>query len=183
MHVPVRCLLLPVQRPLQNQLCKAVPITLRLYVQVKVVVCSDVVRAAFERKARARSCALGDLHRDVRLGKARRVVVNVHHLDLHSEQLQGVLQKHLHVELAARALLTDLLSVDFIGHKQHAVLQVDLEVRAAGIGNHLETAGRQFGQIQPQVLCDIPYERAMFCLLRHRVADLSEHSIREAQRE
>uniref|UniRef100_A0A673AN77 Uncharacterized protein n=1 Tax=Sphaeramia orbicularis TaxID=375764 RepID=A0A673AN77_9TELE len=109
MHVPVRRLLLPVQRLLQHQLRELIPVRLRLHVQVEVV-----VGGALQGEAGSRCGALGDLNRDVGLREAGRVVVNIHHFDFHPKQLQGVLQKHFHVELAAGALLTDLLPVDFL---------------------------------------------------------------------
>uniref|UniRef100_A0A8C7DV85 Uncharacterized protein n=1 Tax=Oncorhynchus kisutch TaxID=8019 RepID=A0A8C7DV85_ONCKI len=45
MHVPVGRLLLPVQRLLQHQLCEFVPVSLRLHIQVEVVIGGDVVCA------------------------------------------------------------------------------------------------------------------------------------------
>uniref|UniRef100_A0A8D3D0V6 Uncharacterized protein n=1 Tax=Scophthalmus maximus TaxID=52904 RepID=A0A8D3D0V6_SCOMX len=181
-HVPVRRLLLSVQRLLQDQLRELVSVRLGLHVQVKVVVRAHVrVERALQREAGARSGALRDLHRDVRLREAGGVVVDVHHLDFDPKQLQRVLQEHFHVELAADALLADLLPVDFLVDKQDAVLQVHLQVRRAGAGHHLEAARGQFGKVQTQVFGDIPHQGAMVRLLRHRVAYLGEHSIRDAQ--
>uniref|UniRef100_A0A3Q3GIJ3 Uncharacterized protein n=1 Tax=Labrus bergylta TaxID=56723 RepID=A0A3Q3GIJ3_9LABR len=183
-HIPVRRLLLPVQRLLQNELRELVPVALGLNIQVEVVIRAHVrVERALQREAGPRSGALGDLYRDVSLREAGRVVVNVHHLDLHAEQLQRVLQEHLHVELAARALLTDQLPVDFFINEQDSILKIYLQVRCPGVGHHLEAARGQFGKVQSQVLGDIPHQGAVVRLLRHRVTNLREHSIRDAQRE
>uniref|UniRef100_A0A8D3CHS4 Uncharacterized protein n=1 Tax=Scophthalmus maximus TaxID=52904 RepID=A0A8D3CHS4_SCOMX len=108
MHVAVHRLLLPVQRLLQHQLCKLIPVALCLHVEVKIVVirygicaervCAHVgVEGVLHREAGAGDGALRYLHGNVRLGKAGRVVVDVHHLDLHAKELQRVLQKHLQV--------------------------------------------------------------------------------------
>uniref|UniRef100_A0A665UQ91 Uncharacterized protein n=1 Tax=Echeneis naucrates TaxID=173247 RepID=A0A665UQ91_ECHNA len=156
-------------RFLQDQLRKLVSVRLGLHVQVKVVVSPHVrIERALKRETGARSGALRDLHRDVCLREAGRVVINVHHLDFDPKQFQWVLQEHLHVELAAGALLD-------------AVLQVYLQVRRARAGHHLEAARGQFGKVQSQVFGDIPHEGAMVRLLGHRVAYLREHSIRDAQ--
>uniref|UniRef100_A0A8C2Z0L7 Uncharacterized protein n=1 Tax=Cyclopterus lumpus TaxID=8103 RepID=A0A8C2Z0L7_CYCLU len=190
-HVPVRRLLLPVQRLFQDQLGELASVRLGLHIQVKVVVRGDIVSAqsvrahvrverALQGETGARSGALRDLHRDVRLREAGRVVVDVHHLDLDPKQLQRVLQEHLHVELAAGALPADMLPVDFFANEQDAVLQVHLQVRRARAGHHLEPTGGQLGKVQSQVLGDIPHQGAMVRLLRHRVAYLREHSIRDA---
>uniref|UniRef100_A0A3B4XFL4 Uncharacterized protein n=1 Tax=Seriola lalandi dorsalis TaxID=1841481 RepID=A0A3B4XFL4_SERLL len=152
MHVPVRRLLLPVQRLLQDQLRELVSVRLGLHVKVKVVVTHVRVECALQGETGARS--------------AGRVVVNVHHLNFDPKQLQRVLQEHLHVELAAGALLADLLPVDFLVNKQHAVLQVHLQVRCSRAGHHLEAARGQFGKVQSQVFGDIPHQGAMVRLLR-----------------
>uniref|UniRef100_A0A671VPD1 Uncharacterized protein n=1 Tax=Sparus aurata TaxID=8175 RepID=A0A671VPD1_SPAAU len=171
MHVPVRRLLLPIKRLLQDQLRELVSVRLGLHVQIKVVVRAHVrVECALQRETGTRSGALRDLHRDVSLREAGGIVVNVHHLDFDPKQLQRVLQEHLHVELAAGALFANLLPIDFFVNEQDAVLQVHLQVRCPRIGHHLEAAGGQFGKVQSQVLGDIPHQGAMVRLLRHRVA-------------
>uniref|UniRef100_A0A3Q1BTC9 Uncharacterized protein n=1 Tax=Amphiprion ocellaris TaxID=80972 RepID=A0A3Q1BTC9_AMPOC len=104
------------------------------------------------------------------------VVVNVHHLNFDPKQLQWVLQEHFHIELAAGALPADLLPVNFLVNEQDAVLQVHLQVRRPRVGYHLEATGSQLGEVQPQVLCDIPHQSAMVRLLRDRVAYLREHA-------
>uniref|UniRef100_A0A3B5B3D0 Uncharacterized protein n=1 Tax=Stegastes partitus TaxID=144197 RepID=A0A3B5B3D0_9TELE len=182
MNVPVRRLLLPVQRLLQDELREFVSVRLGLHVQIKVVVRAHVrIERALQREPGARCGALRDLHRDVCFREAGRVVVNVHHLDFDPKQLQRVLQEHLHVELAAGALLADLLPVNFLVNEQDAVLQVHLQVRCPGAGHHLEAARGQLGEVQPQILGDIPHQGAMVRLLRDRVAYLSEHSIRDTE--
>uniref|UniRef100_A0A8C7XFW1 Uncharacterized protein n=1 Tax=Oryzias sinensis TaxID=183150 RepID=A0A8C7XFW1_9TELE len=156
-HVPVRRLLLPVQRLLQHELCELVPVRLRLHIQVEEVVGAHVwVESALQREARAGGRALGDLHSDIGLRETGGVVIYVHHLDFHAEQLQGVLQKHLHVQLAARALLADELAVYLVFDKHDSVLQVHFQVRAPRARHHLKA-----------VLRNVPHERSVFCLLRH----------------
>uniref|UniRef100_A0A8C9SN03 Secreted protein n=1 Tax=Scleropages formosus TaxID=113540 RepID=A0A8C9SN03_SCLFO len=194
MHVPVHRLLLPVQRLLQHQLGELVPVALRLHVQVEVAVGGDVVGAqrvrahvgverALHGEARARRGALGDLDGDVRLGEARRVVVDVQDLDLHAEELQRALQEHLEVQEARRALLADPLAVHLLVHEERAVLQVHLQVRRPRAGHDLELARRKFCHVQAQILRDIPHERPVVLLLGNRVVKLAEHSIHDAEQE
>uniref|UniRef100_A0A8C5C8X2 Uncharacterized protein n=1 Tax=Gadus morhua TaxID=8049 RepID=A0A8C5C8X2_GADMO len=106
MHVPVHRLLLPVERLFQHQLRELVPVALRLDVQVKVVIVRDRVgvqrvgayvrvKRVLHRKTGPGNGALRYLHTDVRLRKTGRVVVDIHHLDLHPKELQWALQKHL----------------------------------------------------------------------------------------
>uniref|UniRef100_A0A8C5T6Y4 Uncharacterized protein n=1 Tax=Malurus cyaneus samueli TaxID=2593467 RepID=A0A8C5T6Y4_9PASS len=170
----VHRLLLPVQRLVQHQLGEAVPVPLRLHVEREVAVGGDLVGAqrvgahvgvegALQREAGARRGALRDLHGEVGLREGGRVVVDVQHLDLHPEQLEGVLQEDLQVQQAGGALLTDLLPVDFL-----------LQVRAAGVGRRLEAPSRKFCNVQAQVLGDIPHERAMLLLFLHRVMELAK---------
>uniref|UniRef100_A0A673HS36 Uncharacterized protein n=1 Tax=Sinocyclocheilus rhinocerous TaxID=307959 RepID=A0A673HS36_9TELE len=121
-------LLFPIKWLFQNQLCEFVAVGL----------------------SRTRGRALGYFHGDVCLRKARRVVVDVHHLDLHAKELEWVLQEHLQVKQAAGALLTDALPVDFLVHEKHPVLQVYFQVRRP-----------RFRKVQSQILCDIPHKCAM----------------------
>uniref|UniRef100_A0A8C0Y829 Uncharacterized protein n=1 Tax=Cyprinus carpio TaxID=7962 RepID=A0A8C0Y829_CYPCA len=108
------------------------------------------IKGALQREARTRGRALGYFHGDVCLRKARRVVVDVHHLDLHAKELEWVLQEHLQVKQTAGALLTDALPVDFLVHEEHPVLQVYFQVRCT-----------RFRKVQSQILCDIPHKCAM----------------------
>uniref|UniRef100_A0A8C4J7I0 Uncharacterized protein n=1 Tax=Dromaius novaehollandiae TaxID=8790 RepID=A0A8C4J7I0_DRONO len=181
----VHRLLLPVQRLVEHQLGEAVAIALRLHVEREVTVGGDLVGAqrvgahvgvegALQGEAGARRGALRDLHREVGLREGGRVVVDVQHLDLHPEQLQGVLQEDLQVQQAGGALLADLLAVDLLVHVQHPGLQVELQVRAAGVGHRLETASRKFCNVQAEVLGDIPHERAMLLLFLYRVMELAK---------
>uniref|UniRef100_A0A8C1LFK9 Uncharacterized protein n=2 Tax=Cyprinus carpio TaxID=7962 RepID=A0A8C1LFK9_CYPCA len=137
---------------------------------VAVIVVGDVVSAqcvtsnirikgALQREARTRGRALGYFHGDVCLRKARRVVVDVHHLYLHPKELEWVLQEHLQVKQTAGALLTDALPVDFLVNEKHPVLQVYFQVRRPRAGYHLKS----------QILGDIPNKRAMLRFLGHRV--------------
>uniref|UniRef100_A0A8B9VB75 Uncharacterized protein n=2 Tax=Anas TaxID=8835 RepID=A0A8B9VB75_9AVES len=185
MHVAVHGLLLAVQRLVQHQLGEAVAVALRLHVEGEVAVGGDLVGAqrvgahvgvegALQGEAGARRGALRDLHREVGLREGGRVVVDVQHLDLHPEQLQGVLQEDLQVQQAGGALLADLLPVDLLVHVEHPGLQVELQVRAAGVGRRLEAASRKFCNVQAQVLGDISHERAMLLLLLHRVMELAK---------
>uniref|UniRef100_A0A8C5H749 Uncharacterized protein n=1 Tax=Gouania willdenowi TaxID=441366 RepID=A0A8C5H749_GOUWI len=177
MDVPVSRLLLPVQRPLQNQLREPVPVGLRLHVQVEVVVGGDVVGAqcvrthvrvkgALQGEPGPRGGALRNLHRDVGLRETGRVVVNVQHFNFDPKQLQRVLKEHLQVELTARPLPTDPLPVDLFVHKQNPVVQVQLQVRCARAGHDLEATGGQLGQVQSQVLRDVPHQGPVLCFLR-----------------
>uniref|UniRef100_A0A8C3BF77 Uncharacterized protein n=1 Tax=Cairina moschata TaxID=8855 RepID=A0A8C3BF77_CAIMO len=185
MHVAVHGLLLAVQRLVQHQLGEAVAVALRLHVEGEVAVGGDLVGAqrvgahvgvegALQGEAGARRGALRDLHRKVGLREGGRVVVDVQHLDLHPEQLQGVLQEDLQVQQAGGALLADLLPIDLLVHVEHPGLQVELQVRAAGVGRRLEAASRKFCNVQAQVLGDISHERAMLLLLLHRVMELAK---------
>uniref|UniRef100_A0A3Q2GR00 Uncharacterized protein n=1 Tax=Cyprinodon variegatus TaxID=28743 RepID=A0A3Q2GR00_CYPVA len=176
MHVPVRRLLLPVQRLLQDKLCKLISVRLSLNIQVKVVVGCDIISAqrvgpdvrvesALQRKPGARSCAFRDLYRDVCLREAWWIVV------------YWVFQKHLHIKLAAGTLLADLLPVNFLVNEKDAVLQIDLQVWRPRAGYNLEAPRGHFGEVNPQVFGDVPHQGAMLCLLRDGVADLRERSI------
>uniref|UniRef100_A0A8C6MCC4 Uncharacterized protein n=1 Tax=Nothobranchius furzeri TaxID=105023 RepID=A0A8C6MCC4_NOTFU len=150
--------MLPVQRLLQDQLRELVSVRLRLHVQVKVVVSGDVIGpervGAHVRVGRA-------LQREPGPRGPRRIVVN------------RVLQEHLHVELAARALPADLVPVYPLIDEQNPVLQVHPQVRRPGAGHDLEASGGQLGEFQTQVLSDVPHKRAMIRLLRDRVPDLT----------
>uniref|UniRef100_A0A8C1QJ06 Uncharacterized protein n=1 Tax=Cyprinus carpio TaxID=7962 RepID=A0A8C1QJ06_CYPCA len=182
-HVPVHRLLLSVQGLIQHELREAVAVALRLYVQIKVVVSGDGVCAqgisphvrvegVLHREAGARCGALGDLHGDVRLRETRRIVVNIHDLDLDAEKLERVLQKHFEVQEARDGLTTYLLSVDALVHHQSSVLQVDLQVRRARARHGLETARGKFGDVQPQIFGDISHNRPALLLLRYREVQL-----------
>uniref|UniRef100_A0A671YRS9 Uncharacterized protein n=1 Tax=Sparus aurata TaxID=8175 RepID=A0A671YRS9_SPAAU len=160
MHVAVHRLLLPVQRLLQHQLRELVPVALRLHVKVKIVIirygiCAERVRAhvrvecVLHREAGPGDGALRYLHGNVGLGKAGRIVVDIHHLDLHAKELQR----------ARDGLLTDFFPVDFLLHQERTVLQVHLQIRCSG----------KFGNVQPQILCDIPNHGARLLLLWHGV--------------
>uniref|UniRef100_A0A8B9BJJ8 Uncharacterized protein n=1 Tax=Anser brachyrhynchus TaxID=132585 RepID=A0A8B9BJJ8_9AVES len=183
--VSVHGLLLAVQRLVQHQLGEAVAVALRLHVEGEVAVGGDLVGAqrvgahvgvegALQGEAGARRGALRDLHREIGLREGGRVIVDVQHLNLHPEQLQGVLQEDLQVQQAGGALLADLLPVDLLVHVEHPGLQVELQVRAAGVRRRLEAASRKFCNVQAQVLGDIPHERAMLLLLLHRVMEAGE---------
>uniref|UniRef100_A0A3B5KRB1 Uncharacterized protein n=1 Tax=Xiphophorus couchianus TaxID=32473 RepID=A0A3B5KRB1_9TELE len=166
MHVPVRCLLLPVQRLLQDKFCKFISVGLGLHVQVKVIVGCDIICA---QRVGAHVRVERTLQREPGARGSRWVVVNVHHFNFDSEQLQWVLQEHLHVELAAGTLLADLLPIDFLINEQDAVLEVHFQIWRSGTRHYLESPGGQFGKVQPQVFSDVPHQRAMLCLLRDRV--------------
>uniref|UniRef100_A0A3B4WZ53 Uncharacterized protein n=1 Tax=Seriola lalandi dorsalis TaxID=1841481 RepID=A0A3B4WZ53_SERLL len=142
-HITVHRLLLPVQRLLKHQLCKLVPVALCLHVKVKIVisrygicaerVCAHVrVEGVLYRETGPGDGALRYLHGNVCLGKARWIVVDIHHLNLHAKELQR----------AWDGLLTDFFPI-----------------RCPG----------KFGNVQPQILCNIPNHRARFLLLWHGV--------------
>uniref|UniRef100_A0A672GRI5 Uncharacterized protein n=1 Tax=Salarias fasciatus TaxID=181472 RepID=A0A672GRI5_SALFA len=173
MHVAVHRLLLPVQRLLQHQLRELVPVALRLHVQVEIVivrygvcaerVCANVrVEGVLHRETRPGNRALRYFHGNVRLGEAGRVVVDIHHLDLHAKQLQR----------ARDGLLTDFLPVDFLLHNQCPRTRY-----------RLEAASGKFGDVQPQILCNISNHRARLLLLRHGVVELGESSIQDGEQE
>uniref|UniRef100_A0A452J1L2 Secreted protein n=1 Tax=Gopherus agassizii TaxID=38772 RepID=A0A452J1L2_9SAUR len=161
-------------------LLEAVAVALGLHVQREIAVGGDLVGAqrvgaqvrvegALQWEAGARCGALGDLHCQVGLREGGRIVIDVQHLDLHPEQLEGVLQKDLQVQLAGGGvLLADLLPVDLLVH-----------VRAPRVGYRLEAASRKFCNVQAQVLGDIPHEHAMLLLLLHRVVKLRKESERK----
>uniref|UniRef100_A0A673FQH0 Uncharacterized protein n=1 Tax=Sinocyclocheilus rhinocerous TaxID=307959 RepID=A0A673FQH0_9TELE len=134
---------------------QSVAVALRLYVQIKVVVSGDGVCAqgisphirvegVLHWEAGARCGALGDLHGDVRLRETRRIVVNIHDLDLDAEELERVLQKHFEVQEARDGLATYLLSVDALVHYQRS----------------------------PQIFGDISHNRPALLLLRYRKVQL-----------
>uniref|UniRef100_A0A4W3GYV1 Uncharacterized protein n=1 Tax=Callorhinchus milii TaxID=7868 RepID=A0A4W3GYV1_CALMI len=148
-HVPVHRLLLPVQGFLQHQLGELVAVSRGLHVEEKVTVGGDLVRAqriaahvrvegALQRQTRPRRGALGDLHRDVRLREARRVVVNIHHFDLDPEKFQRVFQENFQMQQADGVLLADALPVDLLVDEQDPVLQVHLQVGSPGARHRLE---------------------------------------------
>uniref|UniRef100_A0A3P8PSJ0 Uncharacterized protein n=1 Tax=Astatotilapia calliptera TaxID=8154 RepID=A0A3P8PSJ0_ASTCA len=141
-HIAVHCLLLSVQRFLQYQLRKLVPVALCLHVKVKIVVirygictervCANVrVEGVLHRETGPGNSAFRDFHRNVCFRKSGWIVVDIHHLNLHAKELQWIFQKHLQV---------------------------------------LKVASGKFGNVQPQILCNIPNHRARFLLLWHRVA-------------
>uniref|UniRef100_A0A8B9G5V9 Uncharacterized protein n=1 Tax=Amazona collaria TaxID=241587 RepID=A0A8B9G5V9_9PSIT len=183
--VTVHCLLLSVQGLVQHQLGEAVTVALRLHVEGEVAVGGYLVGAqrvgahvgvegALQREAGARRGAFRDFHGEVGLREGGRIVVDVQHLDLHAEQFEGVLQEDLQMQQAGGALLADLLPVYLLIHVEHPGLQVELQVRAAGVGRSLEAASRKFCNVQAQILGDIPHERAMLLLFLHRVMELGE---------
>uniref|UniRef100_A0AAY5L014 Uncharacterized protein n=1 Tax=Esox lucius TaxID=8010 RepID=A0AAY5L014_ESOLU len=154
-----------------HQLGEFVPVCLRLHVQVEVVIGGDVICAqrvrthvriecALQGEPGARGGTLRDLHRDVGLREAGRIVIDIHDLYLHAEQL----------EWAAGTLFADLLPVDFFVYEQNPVLHVHFQVRRPRAGDNLEAARSDFGHVQSKVLRDIPHERTVIRLLRNRVA-------------
>uniref|UniRef100_A0A674BXZ7 Uncharacterized protein n=1 Tax=Salmo trutta TaxID=8032 RepID=A0A674BXZ7_SALTR len=169
MHVPVGRLLLPVQRLLQHQLCEFVPVGLRLHIQVEVVIGGDVVCA---QRVGAHVRIECTLKREPGTRGTGRIVIDIHDLYLHAEQL----------EWAAGTLLADLLPVNSFVDEQNPVLHVHFQVRRPRARHHLEAPRGDFGHVQSKVLGDIPYERAVIRLLRHRVAYLRDHSIRNTQK-
>uniref|UniRef100_A0A3Q2QP44 Uncharacterized protein n=1 Tax=Fundulus heteroclitus TaxID=8078 RepID=A0A3Q2QP44_FUNHE len=147
----VNRLLLPVQRLLQHQLREFGTVALCLHVEVKIVIvgysiraeciCANVgVEGVLHRETRPRYGTLRYFHGNVRFREAGRIVVDIHHLDLHAEELQWVLQKHLQVQQARDGLPTDFFPVYFFLHHQRAVLQVYLQVRCPRTWHRLEAA-------------------------------------------
>uniref|UniRef100_A0A3Q1BAV5 Uncharacterized protein n=1 Tax=Amphiprion ocellaris TaxID=80972 RepID=A0A3Q1BAV5_AMPOC len=160
MHIAVHRLLLSVQRLLQHQLRELVPVALCLHVKVKIVVirygicaervCANVrVEGVLHRETRPGNRALRYFHGNVRLRKAGWIVVDIHYLNLHAKELQR----------ARDGLLTDFFPVNFLLHHERTVLQVHLQIRCP----------RKFGNVQPQILCNIPNHRARLLLLWHGV--------------
>uniref|UniRef100_A0A8C2SM15 Uncharacterized protein n=1 Tax=Coturnix japonica TaxID=93934 RepID=A0A8C2SM15_COTJA len=179
--VTVHRLLLTVQRLVQHQLGEAVAVALDL-VGAQRVGAHVGVEGALQGEAGARRGALRDLHGEVGLGEGGWVVVDVQHLDLHPEQLEGVLQEDLQMQQTGGALLADLLAVDLLVHVEHPGLQVELQVRAAGVGRRLEAASRKFCNVQAQVFGDIPHECAMLLFFLHRVMELAEGPLQHPER-
>uniref|UniRef100_A0AAZ3P1U2 Uncharacterized protein n=1 Tax=Oncorhynchus tshawytscha TaxID=74940 RepID=A0AAZ3P1U2_ONCTS len=113
------------------------------------------------------------LHSDVCLRESGGIVVDIHHLDLHAEKLERVLQKHLEVQVARYCLPAYLLPVYFLLNIKIPVLQVHIQVRVPRAGHSLEAAGGKFGDVQPQIFRDIPNDGPVFLLLRKREAQLA----------
>uniref|UniRef100_A0A3B3D8N1 Uncharacterized protein n=1 Tax=Oryzias melastigma TaxID=30732 RepID=A0A3B3D8N1_ORYME len=191
---PVHRLLLSVQRLLQNQLRELVPVCLSLHIKIKIVVFrngigAERVRAnvgverVFYGEARPRNGALGYFHGYVRLWEAGWVIIDIHDFDLHAKQLQWVFQKHFQVQLARGGLLTDFFPVNFLLHHQRAVLQVHLQVVRPRVGHRLEAASGKFGDVQPQILSNIPNHGARLLLLWHGVVQLTDSSIQNGEQE
>uniref|UniRef100_A0A3B3USF5 Uncharacterized protein n=2 Tax=Poecilia TaxID=8080 RepID=A0A3B3USF5_9TELE len=166
-------LLLSVQRLLQHQLREFGPVALRLHVEGEIVIVGYSIRAervganvgvegVLHGETSPGYGALRYFHENVRLRKAGRIVVDVHHLDLHAEQLQRILQKHLQVQQARDGLLADFFPVYFLLHNQSAVLQVHLQIRCP----------RTWHRLEP-IFCDIPNYGARLLLFWHGVVQLT----------
>uniref|UniRef100_A0A8C3AEK0 Uncharacterized protein n=1 Tax=Cyclopterus lumpus TaxID=8103 RepID=A0A8C3AEK0_CYCLU len=152
-HIAVHRLLLPVQRLLQHQLCELVPVALRLHVKVKIVIIRYGICAE-------RVCAYvrvkGILHRETGPG-------------------DGALRYlHGNVRLGkAGWIVVDIHHLDLHAKELQWVLQKHLQIRCPG----------KFGNVQPQILCNIPNHRARFLLLWHGVVQLRDRSIQDGEQE
>uniref|UniRef100_A0A674PDP5 Uncharacterized protein n=1 Tax=Takifugu rubripes TaxID=31033 RepID=A0A674PDP5_TAKRU len=147
----------------------------RLLLPVKIViirygvcaerVCAHVgVEGILHWETRPGDGAFGYLHGNVCLGEAGRIVVDIHHLYFHTKELQRVLQKHLQMQQARDGLLTDFFPVYLLFHDERAVLQIHFQIRCSG----------KFGNVQSQILCNIPNHGAWFLLLWHGVVELRD---------
>uniref|UniRef100_A0A3B3BKX0 Uncharacterized protein n=1 Tax=Oryzias melastigma TaxID=30732 RepID=A0A3B3BKX0_ORYME len=179
----MRALLLPVQRSLQDQFCKFTAIAARLYVQVKMLVYAQQVRAqrvganiqvlrALQRKAGSWGGRLRYIQIKLRPREAGSVVIHIQNLNLHPVQLQGVFYHHLQVKRARRTLLAQLLPIDSFIDKQNPVLQVHLHILLFGTRHYPEPARGEFVQIQPQVLRNVSNKSSVLQLLWDGVSDL-----------
>uniref|UniRef100_A0A3B3SV29 Uncharacterized protein n=1 Tax=Paramormyrops kingsleyae TaxID=1676925 RepID=A0A3B3SV29_9TELE len=117
------------------------PVSLRLHVEVKIVVSGDFVGAerigahvgverGLQREARSRSGTFRNFDSNVSFRETGRIVINIHDFDLHTEKLQRVFQKHFQMQEAGCALLANLLSVDFFIHKKHPIFQIHFQIRS-----------------------------------------------------
>uniref|UniRef100_A0A8C4H9M5 Uncharacterized protein n=1 Tax=Dicentrarchus labrax TaxID=13489 RepID=A0A8C4H9M5_DICLA len=143
MHIAVHRLLLPVQRLLQHQLCELVPVALRLHVKVKIVIIRYGICA---ERVRAHIGVEGILHREPGPG-------------------DGALRYlHGNVRLGeAGWIVVDIHHLDLHAKELQWVLQKHLQV------HRLKAASGKFGNVQPQILCDIPNHGARLLLLWHGV--------------
>uniref|UniRef100_A0A8C7WM91 Uncharacterized protein n=1 Tax=Oryzias sinensis TaxID=183150 RepID=A0A8C7WM91_9TELE len=180
MHIAVHRLLLSVQRLLQNQLSELVPVGLSLHIKVKIVIFRYGIRA---ERVRANVGVERVFYGEARPWDAGWVIIDIHYFDLHAKQLQRVVQKHFQVQLARGGLLTDFFPVNFLLHHERTVLQVHLQVICPRVGHRLEAAIGKFGNVQPQILSNIPNHGARLPLLWHRVAQLTDSSIQNGEQE
>uniref|UniRef100_A0AAY5KP83 Secreted protein n=1 Tax=Esox lucius TaxID=8010 RepID=A0AAY5KP83_ESOLU len=121
---------------------KLVSVALRLNVQVKVVVVRYGVgtqrvsphvwvEGILYWKPGTWDGTFRYLHGNVGLRERGRVVVDIHHLDFHAEELEWVLQKHFEMQIAWHCLPAYLFSIDSSLYVKIPVLQVHVQVRVS----------------------------------------------------